>query len=84
MIAMAPPRGDWICLADAVEIAGCTQSYLRRLLRDGRLAGWKAAPRNWLVQRSDVVALASTLTTRSASKRADDQPKQRKKRAGRG
>ena len=62
---MAPPKGDWISLGDAVAIAGCTQGYLRRLLRDGRLEGWKAGPRAWMIQRADAVALAATLTWRS-------------------
>ena len=41
---MASPDKEWITIAEAVRLAGCTEGYLRRLLGDGdsRLTGWKA------------------------------------------
>lgn len=83
-MVVASPDKEWITIAEAVRLAGCTEGYLRRLLGDGdsRLTGWKAGERAWLVKRADVVALRESLTTRSNLKK--DQrpagPKGRRKR----
>lgn len=83
-MVVASPDKEWITIAEAVRLAGCTEGYLRRLLGDGdsRLTGWKAGERAWLVKRADVVALRESLTTRSNLKK--DQrpaaPKARRKR----
>jgi excisionase family DNA binding protein len=81
---VASPDKEWITVAEAVRLAGCTEGYLRRLLGegDGRLTGWKAGERAWLVKRADVVALRESLTTRS-NLRKDERPaaaKARRKR----
>lgn len=83
-MVVASPDKEWITIAEAVRLAGCTEGYLRRLLGDGdsRLTGWKAGERAWLVKRADVVALRETLTTRSNLRR-DERPaaaKSRRKR----
>ena len=72
---VASPDKEWITVAEAVRLAGCTEGYLRRLLGegDGRLTGWKAGERAWLVKRVDVVALRECLTTRS-NLRKDERP----------
>ncbi len=81
---MASPDKEWITIAEAVRLAGCTEGYLRRLLGDGdsRLTGWKAGERAWLVKRADVVALRESLTTRSNLKKDQRSaaPKGRRKR----
>jgi len=85
---MASPAGEWVTISEAVALAGCTEGYLRRLLLagDGRLRGWKAGERAWLVRKEDVIALRSSLTTRSNLRR-DERPakaktaKRRQKRA---
>lgn len=43
---MSSPDREWVTVAEAVSIAGCTEGYIRRLLGDGdkRLRGWKAGP----------------------------------------
>ena len=68
---MASPDKEWITVAEAVELAGCTEGYLRRLLGEGdqRLRGWKAGARAWLVRRDDVLELRRHLTTRSNARR---------------
>lgn len=75
MLAVASPDKEWITIAEAVKLAGCTEGYLRRLLGEGdsRLRGWKAGERAWLVHRADVLALRDALTTRS-NLRKDERP----------
>jgi hypothetical protein len=88
MVAMASPAGEWVTIAEAVALAGCTEGYLRRLLlaEDKRLRGWKAGERAWLVRKEDVLSLRASLTTRSNLRR-DERPaaakaaKRRRKRA---
>ena len=72
---MASPDKEWITIAEAVKLAGCTEGYLRRLLiaDDKRLTGWKAGERAWLVKRADVLALKANLSTRSVGRR-DEKP----------
>jgi excisionase family DNA binding protein len=71
MNAVASPDKEWITVSEAVELAGCTEGYLRRLLGEGdkRLTGWKAGARAWLVRKADVVELGRSLTTRSNARR---------------
>ncbi len=82
---MASPDKEWITIAEAVKLAGCTEGYIRRLLiaEDSRLTGWKAGERAWLVKRSDVVALKASLTTRSnlrkSERKAEPKPKRKRK-----
>jgi len=83
-MVVASPDKEWITIAEAVRLAGCTEGYLRRLLGEGdsRLTGWKAGERAWLVKRADVVTLRDSLTTRS-NLRKDERPaaaKARRKR----
>lgn len=70
---MASPDKEWITIAEAVKLAGCTEGYLRRLLiaEDSRLTGWKAGERAWLVKRADVMALKASLSTRSVGRRGE-------------
>ena len=78
---VASPDKEWITVAEAVDLAGCTEGYLRRLLCEGdkRLRGWKAGARAWLVRREDVVELRRHLTTRSNARRHErsGKPKRR-------
>ena len=81
---MASPAGEWITIAEAVALAGCTEGYLRRLLlaEDKRLRGWKAGERAWLVRKEDVLSLRASLTTRSNLRR-DERPAAAKNAKGR-
>ena len=82
---MASPDKEWITIAEAVKLAGCTEGYLRRLLiaDDKRLTGWKAGERAWLVKRADVLILKASLSTRSnlrkSERKADPKPKRKRK-----
>jgi len=80
MVAVASPDREWITVAEAAALAGCTEGWLRLLLGDGRLAGWKAGARAWLIRRTDAEALKGTLTSRSVGRRdAPKKPAKRKK-----
>lgn len=84
MIAMAPVEDDWVSVAAAAKLAGCSEQYIRRELLEnvegdairtsgGRLEGWRPNGKAWLVSRRSVLELAGTLTTRAkknAGKRA--------------
>jgi hypothetical protein len=84
MVALASPDREWITIAEAVRLAGCTEGYLRRLLgeEDSRLTGWKAGERAWLVKKADVLALKASLTTRSNLRKSERPaaPKPKRKR----
>ena len=66
---MSSPDNEWITIAEAVAVAGCTDGWLRMLLAKGEIKGWKAGQRAWLLRRTDALALKTTLTTRSVGKR---------------
>jgi hypothetical protein len=71
VVAKTSPDGIWINVDEAVRIAGCSEAYIRRLLGDGRLKGWKLGQRAWMADRSSVLELASQLTTRSNRRKAE-------------
>jgi hypothetical protein len=89
---MAPVEDDWISVAAAADLAGCSQQYIRKQLLQsvegnairtsgGRLEGWRPNGKAWLVSRRSVLELAGTLTTRAkknAGKRSS--PKAARKR----
>ena len=80
MIAMGV-QDEWVSVAKAAEIAGCSEQYVRRDLLDhlvvdakgnatdrtsgGRLDGWLVHGRAWLVSRESAVALRHSLTSRA-------------------
>lgn len=39
----------WLTIEEAVDVIGCTPSYVRFLLRQEKLAGKKISERAWLV-----------------------------------
>lgn len=69
MVAVASPDKEWMTVAEAAKAAGCTEGWVRLLLGDGRLKGWKAGARAWLIHKTDVEALKRTLTIRSVGRR---------------
>ena len=70
-MVMASPDKTWITVAEASRLAGCADSYIRRLLLGGRLAGWKTGERGWNVDRQAAVELGQQLTTRSTRRKAE-------------
>lgn len=70
-MVVASPDKTWITVAEAADLAGCVEGYIRRLLLNGRLAGWKTGERGWNVDREAVIALGKQLTTRSNRRKAE-------------
>jgi hypothetical protein len=86
MVAMTPD-GKWCSVEEAVGIAGCTDGLIRLRLREGRLAGFKANERAWLVSVEGCQALRKELAphsnVRKAEKRAEAKPKKASQRKAR-
>lgn len=49
----------WLTLEETAKMTGYTDGYLRRMLRNGELAGCKLNPRLWLVEKKAAEALAT-------------------------
>ena len=71
---------DLLTAEQAAIEAGCTATWIRRLLRRGDLPGCQIRGGTWLVEMKDIVALRGTLTTRAVSKR--DKPQKARKNRG--
>jgi hypothetical protein len=86
MVAMTPD-GKWCSVEEAVGIAGCTDGLIRLRLREGRLAGFKANERAWMVSVEGCQALRKELAphsnVRKAEKRAEAKPKKASRRKAR-
>jgi excisionase family DNA binding protein len=81
-MVVASPDELWLTVSEAAKQAGCTVGWVRLLLGDGRLKGWKAGERAWLIHKTDVETLKKSLTTRSVGRRETKpvSPKKRKPR----
>lgn len=68
---MASPDNKLVSVSEACDIAGCTDGWIRHLLREGRLGGFQVNGWTWMVNRCDAVALRESLSSRSnAAKQA--------------
>ena len=78
---------DWVTVPRAAEIAGCSEQFIRRELDDhfdeavgktvgGRLDGFRAGARAWMVSRRSAEALRETLSTRA---RLHEQERERRR-----
>ena len=56
-------------IAETVEFMGCTDGWVRALLRDGRLRGQRLGERLWLVSVSSATEARDALTTRATGKK---------------
>jgi excisionase family DNA binding protein len=54
---------------EAVDLMGCTEGWVRKLLRAGKIQGKKIGERCWLVPLAEVEEARKELTTRSVGKR---------------
>jgi excisionase family DNA binding protein len=62
---------DLVSVAEAAEIAGCSEPTIRKKLIRGDLEGEKIGVRVWLVSRHAASKLAETISNRSKRKRAE-------------
>lgn len=70
MVAMTPD-GKWCSVEEACEIAGCTDGLIRLRLREGRLEGWKANARAWMVSVEGCRAMRLELAPHSNARKAE-------------
>lgn len=79
---MPTPDQKWVSVAEACEIAGCTDGWVRHLLRSGKLEGCQVNDWVWLVDRKAAERLRGTLSSRSHAGRqrrsASPAPRRRK------
>lgn len=87
MVAMTPD-GKWCSVEEACGIAGCTDGLIRLRLREGRLEGWKANERAWMVSVEGCRALRHELAPHSNVKKAEaaaqaaaSKPKRKRRKA---
>ena len=78
---VASPDKTWLTVEEAVALIGCTDGWVRHLLREGKLEGWRAGERAWLVSRESAIKARRNLTTRSIAKKGDkpSRPTRRRK-----
>jgi excisionase family DNA binding protein len=73
MIAMAPQKidsGEYLTVAEAVEVMGCTEGWIRHLLGEGKLPGARRIGlRVWLIPTASAKAARDGLSTRSVGKK---------------
>lgn len=60
---------DYLTIAEAVEFMGCTDGWVRHLLRSEKLRGRRLGQRLWLVSASSAKEQRDALTTRANAKR---------------
>lgn len=65
------PDGKWCSVDEAVQIAGCTDGLIRLRLREGRLEGFKANERAWMVSVDGCRALRAELAPHSNVRKAE-------------
>ena len=81
-MVVASPDKEWLTVAEAAKVAGCTEGWIRMLLLNEELEGWKSGERAWNVSASAARELRQSLTARSVGKRDTKSPatKRRKSR----
>lgn len=87
MIAM-PQKidgGEYLTVAEAVEVMGCTEGWVRHLLGEGKLAGARRiGQRVWLIPAAAAREARDGLTTRSVGKKhLAKRPRAARKKASR-
>ncbi len=78
---MASPDNKWVSVSEACELAGCTDGWIRHLLREGKLGGFQVNEWTWMVDRAEAVALRKNLSSRSnAAKDKPSKPASKRRR----
>jgi len=52
---------EWITTAEAAELTGYHVKYVRRLVKEGKIAGTKRGGRDWWVDKASVKAYADEM-----------------------
>ena len=70
---MSPQKidgGEYLTVAEATEVMGCTEGWIRHLLGEGKLPGARRiGQRVWLIPAQAAKAARDGLTTRSCGKK---------------
>jgi len=62
-------QGTYYTVSQAVDVIGCTDGWIRMLIRTGKLPAVSAGGRAYLIAESDALAARDSLTTRANAKR---------------
>jgi excisionase family DNA binding protein len=86
MVAMTPQKidgGEYLTVAEAVDVMGCTQGWIRHLLGEGKLPGARRfGQRVWLIPTAAAQQARDALTTRAnAKKHLAKRPANKRKKA---
>jgi len=76
---VATPDNRWVSVIEACDLAGCSEGWIRHLLREGKLPGIQFNGWTWMIDRKEAIALRSTLSARSIGSR-ETRPAQPRKR----
>lgn len=60
---------EYLTIAEAVQYMGCTDGWVRMLLRNKKLRGKQIGQRLWLVTRESAAEVRDSLTTRATGKK---------------
>ena len=60
---------NYLTAEQAAKVAGCSATWIRRLLKEGRLAGVQVCGWTWIIDEREVLLLRKNLTSRAVSKR---------------
>lgn len=63
--------GTYLTVLEAAEHMGCTEGWVRMLIRNGQLAAQKHGQRAWLIPLEAATKAKAGLTTRSNGKKAE-------------
>jgi excisionase family DNA binding protein len=73
MVCMSPHKidgGEYLTVAEATEVMGCSEGWIRHLLGEGLLPGARRiGQRVWLIPAQAAKAARDGLTTRSGGKK---------------
>jgi excisionase family DNA binding protein len=73
MVAMTPQKidgGEYLTVAEAVEVMGCSEGWVRTLLGSGQIPGARRiGQRVWLIPAAAARQARDGLTTRSVGKK---------------
>lgn len=78
---MASPDNKWVSVSEACDLAGCTDGWIRHLLREDKLGGFQVNEWTWMVDRAEAIALRKNLSSRSnAAKDKPSKPSSKRRR----
>lgn len=88
MVCMAPQKidgGEYLTVAEATEVMGCSEGWVRHLLGEGKLPGARRiGQRVWLIPAAAAREARDGLTTRSVGKKhLAKRPRAARKKASR-